>query len=350
MRLILDSTYGCYLAAASTSCEFSGYLSSAPTDGERVLKLPASALVFAIAIIKMADPAAAQSVYRVPLDGNLSYRTSSLIEQAIAESGPSGTAAIVLEFDLDGDDLELALQTAHEISQSPVPIYAFVEERAWNAAALLALASDSIYIKDGATLGANGPYSMPSEVKEDTVQISAGDLFARYAQAIGGNPSVGRAMVDSTVDIQGVSDATTRLSLNAEQAVELGLAVAVAENVDEMLNGLGLGTFSGTTVDENWLATTVRIENRNWQDINIFVVMSGGSRLRLGTVTSNSSARYTLAGRILLSTSYFQVVAELIGSDEGIVTEIIHVTPGLVIEWNIENVLRNSNYFIWVRT
>ena len=313
-------------------------------------RLPACTIIFAIAAISFADPATAQSVYRVPLSGNLSYRTSSLIEHAIAESARSGTVAIVLELDLDGDDLELALQMAREISQSPVPIYAFIEKKAWNAAALLALASDSIYVKAGATLGAHGRYTMPYEVEEDTLQTSAGDLFARYAEAIGGDPSIGRAMVDSTVDIQGVSGPASRLALSAEQAFELGFAVAVAENVEDLLEDLGLLASSETTVNEAWFATTVRIENRNWQDINIFVQMSGGMRIRLGTVTSMSSARYSVPGHLLLSSSYIQLVAEAIGSDDGIETEIVHVAPGLTIEWNIENVLRNSTYFIWIRS
>ena len=272
----------------------------------------------------------------------------ALIEHAIAEAEASGVSAIILDMDLEGDDMELARDIAHLIAQSATSVYALVNPRAWNAAALIALACDSIYMTAGATLGGNGRVSLPDSVDLDSVNVSVPELFARYARRRGLNPSIGRAMVDAAVVIPGVSNARTRLELQAQQAVQLGVAVAVL-SVEELLEQVDLKDSRVMVVDEEWLATTVRIENHNWNNINIFVSLSGGMRLRLGTVTSNSSATYTVPGHVLLSSSYIRVVAEIIGSDEGASTEIVQVEPGLVIEWALENVLRNSTYFIWIR-
>lgn len=297
-------------------------------------------------------PAFAQdySILRLPLNGELSDRTVRLVEQAVEASERSDAVALLLELDLRGSDVELALDVAELLERSSVSVYAFVEERAWDAGALLAMAADSIFMSDNASLGAaHYRASMPDSMELDGSQTSVADLFADYAAAIGAEPELGRAMVDSSVVIRGVTDGAQRLTLDSRSAVELAVAVAEVDNVEELLGRLEISDSRKRVVDDSWLATTVRIDNRNWENINVFVLLSGGMRYRLGTVTTNRAVTYTVPGNRLLSTSYIQVVTEIIGSDESIATEVIQVAAGLVVEWTIENMLQNSTYFVWVR-
>lgn len=289
-------------------------------------------------------------VYHVQLAGSLSEESFVMIERAIEEAQVAGGAALVLEFDLDSDEVQLAQEVAAMIVEAPIPVFAFVNPTALNAGALLALATDSIYMSPAAMLGGNDGAALPPVVTQDAEEVSVADLFGEYAEAHGVDRLVGVAMVDPTIEHSGLGEPGSRVALTTGQALELGLAVAEASTLEVLLEQIELAGSRVNTVDENWLATTITVDNNNWRDINIFVVLSGGMRMRLGTVTSMNSSTYTVPGNLLFRNSYMRVVAEVIGSDDYIQTETVRVAPGLVIQWRIENVLQNSNYFVWIRS
>ena len=72
---------------------------------------------------------------------------------------------------------------------------------------------------------------------------------------------------------------------------------------------------------------TLRVENRAFADMVVYVVSSSGARQRLGTVTGNSTARFRLPAT---ATSFGNVrfLADPIGSNRTPVSEEIAVRPG----------------------
>lgn len=74
-------------------------------------------------------------------------------------------------------------------------------------------------------------------------------------------------------------------------------------------------------------AATLRVENRSFADMVIYLVSSGGMRQRLGMVTGNSTARFTLPGT---ATSFGNVrfLADPIGSRRTPISEEIAVHGG----------------------
>lgn len=286
-------------------------------------------------------------VYHVELDGTLSRESLALVERAIEESERSGAEAIVLELDVDGGDIGLADELASLLAGTTVAVYTYVNSRALNAGALLALAADSIYMCPGAVMGGTDTVTLPVLLKRGATAVRVSSLFGDYAAAHGVDRLVGVAMVDPTVEYPRLEATGRRLVLTTEQALELGLAVAAVATLQDLLHRMEPDNTSVVRVDGAWLATTITVENNNWHDVNIFVRLSGATRLRMGTVTSMNSSKYTVPGTLLPPNSDVRVVAEVIGSDEWIETETVRVTPGLRIEWRIENVLRNSSYFVF---
>jgi hypothetical protein len=72
---------------------------------------------------------------------------------------------------------------------------------------------------------------------------------------------------------------------------------------------------------------TLRVENRAFADMVVYLVSSSGARQRLGTVTGNSTARFRLPAT---ATSFGNVrfLADPIGSNRTPVSEEIAVRPG----------------------
>ncbi|MHB1192369.1 MAG: hypothetical protein ACYC6F_04915 [Longimicrobiales bacterium] len=288
-------------------------------------------------------------VYHVRLNGALSHESVGLVERAIEEAERSAGAAILLELNVDGGEIELAYDLASLLAETRVAAYAYVNHRALNAGALVALAADSIYMSPGAVLGGTDTTPLPLVLTHGAARTPVSSLFGDYAAAHGVDRRVGMAMVDPTVEHPRLEATGGRLLLTTECGLEVGLAVAVA-TLQDLLDRIEVANTRVVKLDGAWRSTTIAVDNNNWQDVNVSVCLSGGMCFRMGTVTSMNSSTYTVPPHVLATNNDMQVVAELIGSDERIETEAVRVAPGLVIEWRIENVLRNSTYFVWMRS
>lgn len=74
-------------------------------------------------------------------------------------------------------------------------------------------------------------------------------------------------------------------------------------------------------------ATTVRVQNQNFLDMNVYVIQ-GGARTRLGTATGNSTARFTIPASLVHTLTQLRFFADPIGGRGTPVSEEITVSPG----------------------
>lgn len=93
-------------------------------------------------------------------------------------------------------------------------------------------------------------------------------------------------------------------------------------------------------------ATTVRVENFNWNDVTVYVVQNG-VRTRLGTITSMSTGSFRLPAQVLASTGNVRLLADPIGSSRGYMTEPILVRAGSQVSFNVQNSLSLSSVAVW---
>jgi hypothetical protein len=73
--------------------------------------------------------------------------------------------------------------------------------------------------------------------------------------------------------------------------------------------------------------TTIKVVNQGFLDRNVYV-MRGAERIRLGTVSGNSSQVLTIPASIVQTTQSLRFVADPIGGRTPAATEEITVTPG----------------------
>lgn len=92
--------------------------------------------------------------------------------------------------------------------------------------------------------------------------------------------------------------------------------------------------------------TKVQVTNNNWSDMTIYAYR-GGSRVRLGRVTSFGSEVFTLPKTVLASGSGFQLFAQPFASKGGFSTDVMSVFPGQTIRLKLENNLGVSTYSVW---
>lgn len=90
----------------------------------------------------------------------------------------------------------------------------------------------------------------------------------------------------------------------------------------------------------------LKVTNRNWLDIVVYVV-HGGERTRIGMVTSASAQEFLLPARLLGQAHELSLIGEAIGSNDVARTETLVIHSGQYIEWTLESDLRRSSVGVY---
>lgn len=92
--------------------------------------------------------------------------------------------------------------------------------------------------------------------------------------------------------------------------------------------------------------TTVSVQNNYWSDMAIYVVKTGGSRWRIGTVIGGTNAKLTIPNDLMVG-SDVQLYADPIGPEAGFAFPRLALSPGSRLELRLEQNLAYSNF--WIR-
>ncbi len=197
------------------------------------------------------------SIFRVPVQGVIELGLAPFVERSLEEAQQAGAAAVILELETPGGRVDAAERIANAIGDSDVPVYAFINRHAYSAGALIALATDGIYMRPGSVIGAATPVVGTGEKAPEKIVSAMRAQMRALAEARELDPEVAEAMVDESVAIDGVVDAGKLLTLTTSEAVDIGYAVEV-EDWDGLLEALNLTNSPVHAVGVNWAERIVR--------------------------------------------------------------------------------------------
>lgn len=196
-------------------------------------------------------------VYRVPVTGVIEMGLAPFIERALREAEGARAEAVILDIDTPGGRVDSAERIADAIANSHVPVYAFVNRRAFSAGALISLATKRIYMRPGSVIGAATPVDGAGTKASEKIVSAMRSEMRALAEAHGVDPGVAEAMVDESLAIPGVIESGKLLTLTTEEAVSLDFARAV-DGFSTLLSELGLGGATVVDVRVNWAERMVR--------------------------------------------------------------------------------------------
>ncbi len=306
-----------------------------------------SAILGLLALAIAAPPAASQvSVYRLSVPGPVGHGTVGLVERALEAIVYEGGVALILDLRGTGGAIDAGQLVAQSITETDVPVYALIGHDARGATALIALAADSLFMAPPASLGTGlGSGDSLPEAARRAVEAAFADLLDRRAV----EPGIRNAMVRGDTAISGLAEAGTRLVLDAPSAVALGVADQEVDDLADLLRRLDLADARVVEVEPAWTGTTVQVTNHNWRDVRVFVVRAR-TRFRLGTVTSMNSREYVLPRTRLPEGAVVQILVEVIGTTDYVITNPIRIESGMVIDYTIELALSHSSWVTWIRS
>ncbi|MBN1594586.1 hypothetical protein JW933_01535 [candidate division FCPU426 bacterium] len=231
-----------------------------------------------------------QEVYYFKLDTEVQYGMSGFVKRMMETAKRNNAQAVIIGIDTFGGRVDAALEIIEHIDRAkPVMVYAYVEDKAWSAGALLALGCQGIFMRSGSSIGSAMPVSgggpqAQSEALGEKYVSAIRAKFRSVAEKNGYPPNLAAAMVDQDMEVWQVSvsgqtqyltqdeidlarkdkkqvtvgaQITAKgklLNLTAQQAQAFGLARGVAENQRDLLAQAGLET------------AEVREEQRNWTE------------------------------------------------------------------------------------
>lgn len=198
-------------------------------------------------------------VYIIPIEGMIEDALVYMIRRGIREAEARQVRAIVFVMNTDGGKLDSADEIVGLLLKLKVPTYTYVKHRAFSAGAMIALATDHIYMAPGSVIGAampvmmtpfGGAAEMPASVEEKIVSATSA-LIRTAAQQKGHNAELAEAMVRPGSEFTAggkVQDSDSRLltltNFEAEQPYgddgKPLLSAGTSATLDEMLHAAGL--------------------------------------------------------------------------------------------------------------
>ncbi|MGE0159137.1 MAG: nodulation protein NfeD [Gemmatimonadales bacterium] len=257
----------------------------------RHLSTPA-VIVAALAATLGATPStgvAQRVVYRVPVTGVVELGMAPFIERSLEEAAARGVAAVILDMDTPGGRVDAAERIADAIGDAGVPVYTLVNRRAFSAGALIALATDHVYMRPGSVMGAATPVDGSGATAPEKIVSAMRSEMRALAEARGLDPAIAEAMVDPDIEIEGIDEAGKLLTLTTEEAVRVGYASDV-EDLAQLLEQIGEPGAQVVTSEQNWAEGVVRFFSN--PVVAPFLLTLGF----IGLITEIKTAGFGLAG------------------------------------------------------
>ncbi len=324
---------------------------SEPTTEQLSAEEPAAAQTVAAETFATETPTA-KKVYVFPIREDIMPATVRLTAKCLEQAAAMEADYIIVNMNTYGGLLDAADSIRTMLQHVQIPVFTFVNNQAASAGALIALATDSIYMRPGASIGAASVVDGNGEVMPDKYQSFMRSMMRSTAEAHGKvpvvekgdttwvwrrNPRIAEAMVDPSIVVGGISEEGKVLTFTPDEAIEWGYCEGRASSVEEVLSAAGIDNYEVTEYQTTFLDALIGfLTNPVAQGIFIMLII-GGIYFELQT----PGVGFPLAVAIIGAMLYFAPLYvegllanwELITFIAGIILIIleIFVTPGFGI-------------------
>lgn len=183
-------------------------------------------------------------VYYFPIDEEIAPPASLRVEKAMEEAKSVNADIIVVHINTFGGTLDDADKIRTAFLQSDKPVWAYIDNNAASAGALISIACDSIYMHSGSSIGAATVVDQTGAVQPDKYQSYMRSLMRATAEARGRRTDIAQAMVDPDIYVEGVSDSGKVLTFTTNEAIKYGFCEAEVESLHQLLEHAGVKEYT----------------------------------------------------------------------------------------------------------
>jgi membrane-bound serine protease (ClpP class) len=259
-------------------------------------------------------------VFVVQIRGEIDLGLAPYLGRVLEQAKREDARAVLLEIDTPGGRLDAVLQMRDAIVASPVRTIAFVNRTAFSAGALVAIAANEVYLAPGSAIGAATPVTGAGRPADEKVISAVRTTFKSTAELRGRDPRIAEAMVDPSVEIQGLDSSGQLLTLTTSEAMNVGYADGVVDNRQALLVAASL---SGAAVHDTSPALAENIVRFLTNPVVASLLIAAGLLLILGGLLGDGTGLASAAGLGLLAVFFWGHMLAGLAGWEGIVLVIL---------------------------
>ncbi len=198
-------------------------------------------------------------VYQIEVAGAIDLGLAPYLERVLDEAAAERAAAVIVRLETPGGRVDAAVRIRDALLRASIPTIAFVDREAYSAGALVALASQRIYMTPGAVIGAAAPVEASGQPAGEKATSAVRELFRATAEARGRPPEAAAAMVDADVDFPPLAPSGKLLTLTTAQALSIGIADGEVADRAALLAAEGLAGARVVQPAPNWAERLLRV-------------------------------------------------------------------------------------------
>ncbi len=186
-------------------------------------------------------------IYRFPIREDIMPSTARLTSHCIEEAEKMGADLIVIDMNTYGGLVEAADSIRTMLLRTKIPVWAYINNQAASAGALIAIAADTIYMRSGGSIGAASVVDQNGNLMPDKYQSFMRAMIRSTAEAHGKKPIINGSdttwvwhrdpqIAESMVGIYTNSGDSLRVTtFTAEEAIANGFSEGTFESAEEMI-------------------------------------------------------------------------------------------------------------------
>ena len=191
-------------------------------------------------------------VYVIPLNTEVGSTSWRYVDRGLSEADKEKADVVILHMNTYGGTLVHADSIRTSILNYNRPVYAFIDNNAASAGALIAIACDSIFMRSGGSIGAATVVDDKGTEMPDKYQSYMRSIIRSTAESHGKikrvndkgdtvvtwfrDPAIAEAMVDARVAVPSIGDDSTKVvTLTSQEALKYHYSDGDAESVTNIV-------------------------------------------------------------------------------------------------------------------
>ncbi len=174
------------------------------------------------------------------LKSDIDPRSNRYVDLALEHATNMDADLVIIEMDTYGGIVTDAKDIVEIILDFEIPVYVFIDKDAASAGALISIACDSIYMAPGSSIGAATVVMGEGEEAPDKYQSYMRATMRATAEETGRDPEIAEAMVDESIEIDGITKEGQVLTFSVSEAIKNGFCEAEVKTIEEILDRSGI--------------------------------------------------------------------------------------------------------------
>lgn len=249
-------------------------------------------MLFTLLCLLFADAFATKRYHEIRIFEEIGSTSWIHLKNGVDEARKLNVDGIFLHLNTYGGLVNYADSMRTLILNCEIPVYVFIDNNAASAGALISIACDSIYMREGANIGAATVVNDNGEKMPDKYQSymrstirSTAESHGKVKRVVNGDtveqwrrdPLIAEAMVDERVVVPGVVDSTKILTFTTNEAIDHGYCEGKYNSIPEIIGeSLQQNDYQLTSYKATFFDTLLGfLTNPVLQGILIMIIIGG---------------------------------------------------------------------------